>query len=386
MAPLDCPPVCSCASLPDEHEHRFFFLSARSAALSLGEIDDVRSVHAARIPLQHNLLALSVQPATQSLLLLLSRAAASQNTALIQLRDPKTYAIHDEIALKPSEIALCVASGSIYPLSTTPERNEVFVVGTAFVLPEENEPSQGRLLVLRAVEHRLELVAETMLAGGCLSICLFKGKVVCGVNSELQVFDVDEKTTTINKLASEVACISVTSLSPNETDETIALGDILYSVVVYKLVLEVVRGRQLAQLECIASERRRRDVTALERLPESQSDMVVGDAYGNLMVMQVVEEADLDRSNPQKIVVTKESFHLDDQINRFVPVQLFRSGAEDRKKERREEESEIAFNLAFATVSGRIGMIGALNDREFRLLRAIETAMENVAMVRSGDA
>ena len=42
--------------------------------------------------------------------------------------------------------------------------------------------------------------------------------------------------------------------------------------------------------------------------------------------------------------------------------------------------------MAFATVSGRIGMIGALNDREFRLLRAIETAMENVAMVRSGDA
>ena len=261
----------------------------------------------------------------------------------------------------------------------------MFVVGTAFVLPEENEPSQGRLLVLRAVEHRLELVAETMLSGGCLSICLFKGKVVCGVNSELQVFDVDEKTSTINKLASEVACISVTSLSPNEADETIALGDILYSVVVYKLVLEVVRGRQLAQLECIASERRRRDVTALERLPEAQSEMVVGDAYGNLMVMQVVEEADLDRSNPQKIVVTKESFHLDDQINRFVPVQLFRSGAEDKKKEKRAEESEIAFNLAFATVSGRIGMIGALNDREFRMLRAIETAMENVAVRASDD-
>ena len=42
----------------------------------------------------------------QSLLLLLSRAAASQNTALIQLRDPKTYAIHDEIALKQGESLL----------------------------------------------------------------------------------------------------------------------------------------------------------------------------------------------------------------------------------------------------------------------------------------
>lgn len=381
MAPLDAPPVCSCASLPDEHEHRFFFLSARSAALTLGEIDDVRSVHASRIPLQHNLLALAVQPASQSLLLLLSHTAASQSAALLQLRDPKSYAVLDSLALKPSEVACCVASGPVYPLSASPERSDVFVVGTAFVLPEENEPSQGRLLVLRAEQRRLKLVAETTLSGGCLAICLFKGKVVCGVNSELQVWDVDQQAASLSKLASQTECLAVTSLSPNEADGTVALGDISYSVIVYKLGLEVVHGRQLAQLERVASEKSRRHVTALERLPEAQSQMVVGDADGNLTIMQVEEETDLDRSNPQKSVVMKESFHLDDQINRFVPVQLFRSGAEDRRKEPSAEESEVVFNLAFATVSGRIGMIGALNDREFRLLRAVETAMENVAAV-----
>lgn len=378
MAPLDFPPVSACASLPDEHEHRFFFLTARSGSLSLGEIDDVRSVHSTRIPLSHNLLALAVQPASQSLLLLLSHTPSAQTVAQIQLCDCRSYAALHSFILKLAEVPFCVASGPVFPLSSQPQSDEFFVVGTAFVLPKENEPSQGRLLVLRARRRRLELVAEAMLSGGCLSICLLKGKIVCGVNSEVQVWSLDESTASLTKLASEVARISVISLSPNEEDGTIAVGDTERSVSVYRLGLEVIRGRQLAQLELIASEERQRYVTTLERLPESPSRMVVGDMNGNLSVMQVEDETDLDRSNPQKRVVLKESFHLDDQINRFVPVSLFRTGAEDASKEKSAASSEVVFNLAFATVNGRIGMIGALNDREFRLLRAIERAMESV--------
>jgi CPSF A subunit region len=44
----------------------------------------------------------------------------------------------------------------------------LFVVGTAFALPNEPEPTRGRILVLRVVERKFVLVCETEVKGTCV--------------------------------------------------------------------------------------------------------------------------------------------------------------------------------------------------------------------------
>ena len=39
-------------------------------------------------------------------------------------------------------------------------------------------------------------------------------------------------------------------------------------------------------------------------------------------VLEAIKESDLDRTNPQQCLVVKEWFHLDDQVNQFVPISL----------------------------------------------------------------
>lgn len=380
MAPLDVPSICCCTCLPDGHDHRFFFVTETTGKLAVGEIDDVRSVHVTRAPFKESLIALSLQPETDSLLVLASPYDfVDTSTSNLYLLDPTTYQQQDSFELKMNEIPLCVTTGSVYPCFDSPQDNSLFVVGTAFVLPDESEPSHGRLLVIRSVMHHLELVCETTLNGGCLSVSITQGKIICGVNSELQVFEMNNENE-ITKLCNKIVSICVTNMDV-EVEGQIVIGDVLRSVAMYEMNLRVIDGRQLCELEYEAGEMIQRDVTALCRLPECKERLVVGDAYGNLCMMAMERETDLDRANPQKRVMVKEWFHLNDQINRFVPVMLFRNGGEE-KGDKTKMESSVLFNVAFATVSGRIGVIGALEDKEFSLLRSIETAMEEVGMMK----
>ena len=179
----------------------------------------------------------------------------------------------------------------------------------------------------------------------------------------------------------------ITSLSVDSQHGTVAVGDTLRSVSMYKLTVECVCGRQWAQLEYVAGEMTRRNITALDRVPEQSDKLVVGDAYGNVCIMSVIEDTEIDRTNPQKHVVVREWFHLDDQVNRFVAVSLFRSGSQSNDKaelaltDEAHTESAIQFNMAFCTVSGQIGIIGIISDEEYSILHCIEQTMNKVRIM-----
>ena len=103
--------------------------------------------------------------------------------------------------------------------------------------------------------------------------------------------------------------------------------------------------------------------------------------------MSVIEDTEIDRTNPQKHVVVREWFHLDDQVNRFVAVSLFRSGSQSNDKaelaltDEAHTESAIQFNMAFCTVSGQIGIIGIISDEEYSILHCIEQTMNKVRIM-----
>lgn len=223
------------------------------------------------------------------------------------------------------------------------------------------------------------VVAEQSFPGGCMAVAGYRGKVVVGVNSEVHVLDFDPGSLSLQSLCRKAEQVCVTCLSADEASQTLAVGDVLRSVSLYRLTVELLAGRQLAQLELLASERVRRNVTAMTRLPEDPNRLLVCDAYGNLCILALAEDREIDRSNPQRRLAPREWLHLDDQVNRVVAGSLFRGG---RAKAGEGAGAGVEFRLVFCTVSGRVGLVGAVEESEFAVLRALEDAMDAVGTER----
>ena len=381
--------------------------------LELLQIDSTTNTRVKCVPLKQNCIAVGAQAASQTLLYLtIPRYTETNETALVQLTDPSDFSVLHALPMKLTEYPTCVTSGALFQQPQPPQESSYYVVGTSFILPTESEPSSGRLLVMKVVgegkERRLQLVAEQMLTGGCLAAAICRGKIVVGVNGELQVYDLDPASLSLSLLHSELGSILITQLSVDEAAGTIAVGDLLHSVSVVRLTVDCLSGKQMARLEFSSCESVRRHVTALGRasdgcgantISESNAKKVsedntkkvsednanhdkilVGDVNGNLAIMREVKEDELDKSNPQKRLEAAEWFHLGDQINQFARVPSATQGVQSNDG----SVSDIVFDTLFFTVSGRIGWVGAVSDEEYALLKAIEQALEKVRAVASG--
>ena len=381
--------------------------------LELLQIDSTTNTRVKCVPLKQNCIAVGAQAASQTLLYLtIPRYTETNETALVQLTDPSDFSVLHALPMKLTEYPTCVTSGALFQQPQPPQESSYYVVGTSFILPTESEPSSGRLLVMKVVgegkERRLQLVAEQMLTGGCLAAAICRGKIVVGVNGELQVYDLDPASLSLSLLHSELGSILITQLSVDEAAGTIAVGDLLHSVSMFRLTVDCLSGKQMARLEFSSCESVRRHVTALGRasdgcgantISESNAKKVsedntkkvsednanhdkilVGDVNGNLAIMREVKEDELDKSNPQKRLEAAEWFHLGDQINQFARVPSATQGVQSNDG----SVSDIVFDTLFFTVSGRIGWVGAVSDEEYALLKAIEQALEKVRAVASG--
>jgi DNA damage-binding protein 1 len=66
---------------------------------------------------------------------------------------------------------------------------QFIVVGTAYSIPEEHEPTRGRLLVFEiSADRRPVLLTEKDVKGAVFSLASLHGRVVAGVGSKIQVF------------------------------------------------------------------------------------------------------------------------------------------------------------------------------------------------------
>jgi DNA damage-binding protein 1 len=76
--------------------------------------------------------------------------------------------------------------------SGSADLTEYIIVGTAFVLPEEQQPSRGRILVFEISTaspsesgRKVSLVVETPTRGAAYSLASIQGRVVAGVDSKV---------------------------------------------------------------------------------------------------------------------------------------------------------------------------------------------------------
>ena len=79
-----------------------------------------------------------------------------------------------------NEYVLSVASARLGE-----DSNTYYIVGTALVNPEDEEPTQGRIVIFHWSENRLNQVTDKEVKGACYALLEFNGKVLAAVNNKV---------------------------------------------------------------------------------------------------------------------------------------------------------------------------------------------------------
>ena len=161
LALLDHPPLLAGIPLPAAPLRHRFLLVDETGRFVAAEIDDVRSIHVRRRPSPANCVALADQSSSRSLLFLDLPPTGGKTPAQLRLVDDLSLDLLATLPLRTAEFPLSVVSAPLYQLPAPPKEEQVpfFVIGTAFVLPSESEPTSGRLLICR-VECSMECSME----------------------------------------------------------------------------------------------------------------------------------------------------------------------------------------------------------------------------------
>lgn len=102
--------------------------------------------------------------------------------AFVFLHSLIVYSVIDSFSLEKYEVAQSLVSCDF-----SDKDNPVFVAGTAFVIPTEEEPSKGRLLVFKMNKQRkISLLYETDTKGCVYSLSAYEAdKIVAGINARV---------------------------------------------------------------------------------------------------------------------------------------------------------------------------------------------------------
>lgn len=97
--------------------------------------------------------------------------------------DQHTFEVLHAHHFQPSEYAMSLVSCKLGDDPIT-----YYIVGTAFVNPEESEPKQGRLIMFHYTDNKLVPIAEKEIKGACYSLVEFNGKLLASINSTVRLF------------------------------------------------------------------------------------------------------------------------------------------------------------------------------------------------------
>lgn len=99
--------------------------------------------------------------------------------------DQYTFEVIHCHKFQPYEYALSVCTANLGK-----SRETYFVVGTAFVLPEETEPKYGRLFVFKNEQGSIRQISDVDVLGAPYSMTSFMDdKIVCTINGTVRVYE-----------------------------------------------------------------------------------------------------------------------------------------------------------------------------------------------------
>jgi DNA damage-binding protein 1 len=167
----------------------------------IGQIDGIQKLHIRDIPLGEMPRRIAHQPSSGTLCVLTIKfetvSGEEKEVGYVRLLNDQTYEskeflyfrshlyiVIDSIKLQDYESPCSVISCSLGEDIAT----NYFVVGTAFALPNEPEPTKGRLLVYTVEDGKLKSAADpTEVKGAVYSLSAFNKRLLAGINSRVRL-------------------------------------------------------------------------------------------------------------------------------------------------------------------------------------------------------
>ncbi|KAK1280307.1 DNA damage-binding protein 1 [Acorus gramineus] len=336
---------------------------AKEGELTIGTIDDIQKLHIRTVPLGEHARRISHQE--QSRTLAICSLKISQNATdetemhFVRLFDDQTFEMISTYALDTYECAC-----SILSCSFADDTNAYYCVGTAYVLPEENEPSKGRILVFMVEDGKLQLIAEKETKGAVYSLNSFNGKLLAAINQKIQLYKWMLRDESSRELQSECGHHGhILALYVQTRGDFIVVGDLMKSIslLIYK--------HEEGAIEELARDYSANWMTAVEILDD---DVFVGAENNyNLFTVRKNSEAATDEERGRLEVVGE--YHLGEFVNRFRHGSLVMRLPADS-----DSDTGPIPTVIFGTVNGAIGVIASLPRDHYVFLERLQGCLVKV--------
>ncbi|KAH9606926.1 hypothetical protein KSS87_009321 [Heliosperma pusillum] len=333
---------------------------AKEGELTIGTIDDIQKLHIRSIPLGEHARRICHQEQTRTFAIcsLKYNQSSAEETEMhfVRLLDDQTFDIISTYALDTFECGC-----SILSCSFSDDNNLYYCVGTAYVLPEESEPTKGRILVFVVEDGKLQLIAEKETKGAVYSLNAFNGKLLAAINQKIQLYKWMLRDDGTRELQSECGHHGhILALYVQTRGDFIVVGDLMKSISL--LIYKHEEG---------AIEERARDYNAnwMSAVEILNDDIYLGAENNfNLFTVRKNSEGATDEERARLDVVGE--YHVGEFINRFRHGSLVM----------RLPDSEIGQipTVIFGTVNGVIGVIASLPHDQYLFLEKLQSTLRKV--------
>ncbi|ACO65083.1 predicted protein [Micromonas commoda] len=341
----------NCDAFPDS------LALASESDLTIGGIDDIQKLHIRTVPLGEQPRRIAHQPETRTYAALTENF--DENGYFVRLFDDVTFETLCKFRLEPDE-----QDSSVISCAFADDPRVYYVVGTGYSLPEEPEPTRGRILVFRAEDGKLQLVAEKEVKGAVYNLNAFNGKLLAGINSKVELFrggdpvGADGAGGSTYELAKECSHHGhIVALYVAVRGEFIVVGDLMKSVslLAYKPEESVIEER--------ARDYNANWMTAVDILDD---DTYLG-AENNFNLFTLRRQSDAATDEERSRLEVVGEYHVGEFVNRF------RRGSLVMRLP--DQENADVPTLLFGTVSGVIGVLATLPREQFEFLSALQAAL-----------
>ncbi|KAG6419373.1 hypothetical protein SASPL_121593 [Salvia splendens] len=333
---------------------------AKEGELTIGTIDDIQKLHIRSIPLGEHARRICHQEQTRTFAICSLKynqsAADDSEMHFVRLLDDQTF---DFISTYPLDQFECGCS--VLSCSFSDDPNVYYCVGTAYVMPEENEPTKGRVLVFTVEDGKLQLIAEKETKGAVYSLNAFNGKLLAAINQKIQLYKWMRWDDGTHELQSECGHHGhILALYVQTRGDFIVVGDLMKSMSL--LIYKHEEG---------AIEERARDYNAnwMSAVEILDDDIYLGAENNfNLFTVGKNSEGATDEERGRLEVVGE--YHLGEFVNRFRHGSLVM----------RLPDSDVAQipTVIFGTVNGVIGVIASLPHDQYAILEKLQMNLRKV--------
>lgn len=333
---------------------------AKEGELSIGTIDDIQKLHIRTIPLGEHARRICHQEQSRTFAICSLKNCQTSNEEtemhFVRLLDDQTFEFISTYPLDTYEYGC-----SIISCSFSDDNNAYYCVGTAYVLPEENEPSKGRILVFVVEDGKLQLIAEKETKGSVYSLNAFNGKLLAAINQKIQLYKWMLREDGSRELQAECGHHGhILALYVQTRGDFIVVGDLMKSIslLLYK--------HEEGAIEELARDYNANWMSAVEILDD---DVFLG-AENNYNLFTVRKNSDAATDEERGRLEVVGEYHLGEFVNRFRHGSLVM----------RLPDSEAGHipTVIFGTINGVIGVVASLPHDQYVFLEKLQANLVKV--------